>query len=123
MTKFHDVRPLRTAEDYEAARKAIRPYFDKEPEAGSPEADHFDLLAMVIERYEDEHFPIPDADPVSAVQVVMAANGYSRADLAGIIGGASRASEFINRRRDLTIQQIRRLRAEWKIPADALIGS
>ena len=53
----------------------------------------------------------------------MAANGYSRADLASIVGGASRASEFINRRRDLTIQQIKRLRAEWKIPADALIGS
>lgn len=123
MIKTYNVRPLRTAEDYEAARKAIRPYFDNEPEAGTPEADHFDLLAMVIERYEDEHFPIPTADPVSAVQVVMAANGYSRADLASIVGGPSRASEFINRRRHLTIPQIKRLRAEWKIPADALIGA
>ena len=117
------VRPIRTEQDYDAALSAIRPYFEAEPAEGTPEADHYDLLAMVIRRYEDERYPIPDADPVAAVQVVMEANGYSRADLASLIGGASRASEFLNRRRELSLPQIRRLRSAWKIPADALIAA
>jgi len=125
MTRYTEtemVRPVRTEADYEAALAAIRPYFDHEPEPGTDEADHFEMLAMVIEKYEDERVPIPDADPVSVVRLVMEANGYSRADLAEILGGASRVSEFFNGWRDLSITQIRRLRADWGIPADALIA-
>jgi len=116
------VRPIRTEQEYEAALAAIRPYFDREPHEGTAEADHYDLLALVIEKYEDERYPIPEADPVAAVKVVMEANNYTRAELAEIIGGPSRASEFLNHRRDLSLSQIRRLRDEWRIPADALIG-
>jgi HTH-type transcriptional regulator/antitoxin HigA len=122
MQSMDTVRPLHSEEDYDAALAAIRPYFDNEPDAGTAEADHYDLLAMVIEKYEDERYPIPQADPVAAVQVIMEANNYTRAELAEIIGGPSRVSEFFNRRRDLSLPQIRRLRDEWKIPADALIG-
>jgi HTH-type transcriptional regulator/antitoxin HigA len=118
---MNPVRPLRTEADYEAALAAIRPFFDNEPAEGTPDADHFDLLTLVIAKYEDEHHPIPEADPVAAVQLVMESNGYSRGDLADILGGASRASEFLNRRRDLSITQVQRLRSEWKIPADVLI--
>lgn len=117
------VRPLRTEADYEAALAAIRPYFDNEPAPGTPEADRFELLAMVIEKWEDEHVQIPDADPVTVVQMIMEANGYTRGDLAEILGAPSRASEFLNRRRSLSLEQIRRLRAEWGIPADALISA
>lgn len=122
MQMIPDVRPLRTEADYEAALAAIRPYFEQEPAEGTAQADHFDLLAMVIEKYEDEHFPIPEADPVAAVRLVMEANGYTKADLGELIGGASRVSEFLNGRRDLSLPQIRRLHSAWKIPADALIG-
>jgi HTH-type transcriptional regulator/antitoxin HigA len=122
MKTLETVRPIHTEEEYDAALAAIRPYFENEPMQGTPEADHFDLLAMVIEKYEDEHYPMPEADPVETVKEVMSANSYSRADLAELLGGASRASEFLNRRRDLSLAQIRRLRDEWRIPADALIG-
>jgi HTH-type transcriptional regulator/antitoxin HigA len=122
MTTLTDVRPLRTEADYNAALAAIRPYFDNEPAADTAEADHFDLLAMVIEKYEDERFPMPAADPVAAVQLIMEANAYTRADLVEILGAPSRASEFLNRRRDLSLPQIRRLNAEWGIPAEALIA-
>ena len=122
MQDMQTVRPLRTEADYEAALAAIRPYFDHEPEPGTPEADHFDLLALVIGKYEDEQVQIPEADPIAVVQLVMEAKGFTRADLAEILGGAPRVSEFFNRRRELSLGQIRRLRAEWGIPADALIG-
>jgi HTH-type transcriptional regulator / antitoxin HigA len=116
------VRPLRTVAAYEAALIAIRPYFENEPAEGSPEADHFDMLALVINAYEDEHHPIPQADPIATVQLIMEANGFTRAQLAEILGGAPRVSEFLRGRRDLTLTQIRRLHREWKIPSDALIG-
>jgi HTH-type transcriptional regulator/antitoxin HigA len=122
MRDMHAVRPLRTQADYEAALAAIRPYFDREPEPGTPEADYFDLLALVIEKYEDDHVQLPEADPIAVVQLIMEAKGFTRADLAEILGGAPRVSEFFNRRRELSLGQIRRLRAEWGIPADALIG-
>ena len=115
------VHPLRTKNDYEAALKAIRRFIENEPADGTPEADEYDMLAMVIEKYEDEHFPIPDADPVAAVTVVMEANNYTRADLAVILGGQSRVSEFMKGRRDLSLPQIRRLNSDWRIPFDALI--
>lgn len=122
MTQAINVRPLRTEADYDAALAAVRPYFDNPPESGSADADRFELLILVIKAWEDAHIPIPDASPVEVVKLVMEANGYSRADLAEILGAPSRASEFLNRRRSLSLEQIRRLRAEWGIPADALIG-
>lgn len=122
MQNSQTVRPLRTEADYQAALAAVRPYFDHEPEPGTPEADRFDLLAMVIEKYEDEHLSIPEADPVSVVKLVMEARGFTRADLAEILGGAPRVSEFFNGKRELSLGQIRRLRAEWGIPTDALIA-
>lgn len=122
MNQTTDVRPVRTDADYDAALAAVRPYFDTPPEPGTPDADRFELLILVIKAWEDEHYPIPDASPVEVVKLIMEANGYTRADLAEILGAASRASEFLNGRRNLSLEQIRRLRAAWGIPADALIG-
>jgi HTH-type transcriptional regulator/antitoxin HigA len=53
------IRPLRSEADYEAAIDGIEGYFDNEPELGSVEADRFDLLALVIEDYEQRHWPLP----------------------------------------------------------------
>ncbi len=122
MTQDAPVRMIRSDEDYEAALKAIRPYFDNEPDPGTPEADRFDLLALVIKAWEDEHHPIPAPTPQAVVTHVMDANGYTRADLAEILGAPSRVSEFLRGRRELSLAQIRRLSREWKIPADALLG-
>ena len=51
-------RPLRSEADYEAALDEIERYFDKEPSPGTPEADRFDLLALIIEDYERKHWAI-----------------------------------------------------------------
>jgi len=115
------IRPIHTEAEYEAALLAIRPYIENEPEPGTDDADRYDLLAMVIEKYEDEHHAIGPADPVEVVKLVMETNGYDRGDLAGVIGGPSRTSEFLNRRRGLSLTQVQRLRDAWNIPADLLI--
>ncbi len=52
------IRPLRTEVDYEAALADIERYFEQEPRPGTPEADRFDLLALVIGDYENKRWPI-----------------------------------------------------------------
>lgn len=116
------VHILRGEADYQAALAAYEAYFDDEPEPGTPEADHFELLGLLLAKYEDERFPMPDADPVEAIRFAMERQGLNQSDLAELIGSRSRASEILNRRRDLSISQIRKLTKEWRIPAHALIG-
>ena len=123
MQNISSVRPLRNEADHQEALKAIRPYFDNEPEEGTEAADHYDMLAMVIEKYEDQHHEIPEADPVDVLQLIMEDRGYGRSDLAQVLGSAPRASEILNRKRELSLDHIRRLKSAWRIPADALIGA
>lgn len=75
----------------------------------------------MIEDYEDKHWPIETPDPIEAIKLKMEQKGFERADLAAPIGSRSRASEIINRRRDLTTDQIWKLSQKWGIPAESLI--
>lgn len=115
------IRPIRNEAGYDAALKEIGRYFEREPEPGTPEADRFDLLALVIEDYEDKHWPIETPDPIEAIKLKMEQKGFERADLVALIGSRSRASEIINRRRHLTTDQIWKLSRQWGIPAESLI--
>jgi HTH-type transcriptional regulator/antitoxin HigA len=122
MIDFKTVHTISTEEEYEAALRAIRPYFDAEPDEGTPEAANFEALALLIGHYEDHRYPVPAADPVDVLRLSMEANGHSQSDLAEILGSRSRASEILNRKRQLTLEQVRRLAKEWRIPAGALVG-
>jgi HTH-type transcriptional regulator/antitoxin HigA len=122
-TKDDPIRPLHDKVDYEAALARYELYFDREPDPGTPDADRFELLGLVIAKYEEEHFPIESADPVRVIELVMESRGLTRKDLAEVLGSASRASEILKGRRDLSIEHIRRLHSRWGIPAEALIGS
>jgi HTH-type transcriptional regulator/antitoxin HigA len=117
-----DIRPIRSEADYDAALKEIERYFDQEPAPGSPEADRFDVLAALIGAYEQKHWPIEAPDAVSAIREVMALRHYTQSDLAILLGSRSRASEILNRRRQLTIEQARKLHREWRIPAESLLA-
>lgn len=119
---MHALRTLQTEEEYQAALGAVRPYFGKEPDAGTPEAANFDALVLLIEDYEVRHYPIPRATPAEVLKAVMAANSYSRADLIAVIGSKSRAADLLNGKRDINLDQIRKLSKAWHIPAGALIG-
>lgn len=115
------VRPLRSESDYEAALAEIERYFEKEPKPGTSEADHFDLLALVIEDYERKHWPIDPPDPVEAIRHRMEAGGFSQSDLGRLLGSRQRASDILARKRKLTMQMAWRLHRDWGIAAEALI--
>ncbi len=116
-----DIRPLHSEADYEAALKEIERYFDEEPALGTPEADRFDLLALVIADYEAKHWRIDPPDPIDAIKYRMEQQGYGQRDLAALLGSRSRASEILSGKRPLTMEMAWKLNREWGIPAESLI--
>lgn len=113
------IRPIRTEQDYDDALKMIEAVFDA-PE-GSEEADLRDVLAVLIERYEDEHYPIDLPDPIEAIKARMDDLGLSQKDLVPFFGSASKVSEVLSRKRPLSIRMIRALHAGLSIPTDVLL--
>jgi len=116
-----DIRPLRTEADYNAALEEIEHFFDHEPAPGTPEADRFDLLALVIADYEAKHWPIDLPDPIETIKYRMEMAGYGQRELAALFGSRSRASEVLSRKRALTMEMAWKLNREWGIPAENLI--
>lgn len=116
-----DIRPLRSEADYDAALVAIEDYFEHEPAFGSPEADRFDLLALVIADYETKHWAIEAPEAPDMLRAHMDQAGLKQADLAVVLGSKARASEVLNRRRHLTPTQAWKIHVDWKLPAEALI--
>ncbi len=115
------LRPLRSERDYNAALAEIEKFFAREPKKGTPAADRFDLLALLIEDYERRHWAIEAPDPVSAIQFRMDTGGFTQADLGRVLGSRQRASDILAGRRTLTLSMIRALHREWGIPAESLI--
>ncbi|WP_308418582.1 helix-turn-helix domain-containing protein [Chitinimonas arctica] len=118
-----DIRPIRTDADYQAAIKLVSAYFDAEPEPGTEEADHFEVLVTLVHAYEDVHFPVESPDPIEAIKFRMDQLGMSNKDLEPFIGKPNRVSEVLNRRRGLSLNMIRKLRDALRIPADSLLGT
>ena len=116
-----DIRPLHSEADYDAALAAIETYFDTVPVPDSPEADRFDLLALVIADYEARHWAIEAPDAPDILRDQMERRGLKQADLAAVIGSKARASDILNRRRHLTPRQAWKIHLAWRIPTDALI--
>ncbi|HEY3951207.1 helix-turn-helix domain-containing protein [Phenylobacterium sp.] len=115
-----DIRPIRTEADHDAAVREIERLWGAAE--GTPEGDALDVLITLVDAYETEHFKLPAVSPVEIVKQVMAERGYTQVDLGKVFGSRSRASDLLSGRRGLSLEQIRRLHAAWKIPAEALIG-
>ena len=115
-------RPLRSEADYDSALEEIERYFEDEPKRGTPAADRFDLLALIIEDYESKRWPIEPPDTIDAIRYCMEMSGYNQADLGRLLGSRQRASDILSRKRPLTMGMASRLHREWGIPAEALIA-
>lgn len=115
-----DIRPIRTQTDLEWALDQIAPYFEHPPQKGSQDADRFDILADLIEAFENRSFFPDEQEPIAFLQGFMEMTGRTQRDLAELLGSRSRASEILNRKRAMTIDMIHRLKEEWGVPAEAL---
>jgi len=114
-----NIKPIKTEQDYNQALKRLEIIFDAQKD--SPEGDELEVLGILINQYENEHFPIGLPDPIEAIKFRMEQMGYTQNDLANIVGLKSRASEILNRKRKLSLEMIRQIHKKLHIPTDVLI--
>ncbi len=114
-----DIRPIATDDDYEAALAEIKRLWSAE--AGSPEAQKIEVLAMLAQSYERAREPLPKADPIEAIKFRMDQQGLSRKDLLPIFGTTARISEILSGKRALTLEMVQKLHFRLGIPLDSLI--
>ena len=114
-----EIKPIKTDKDYQQALERLDMIF--EAKIGTTEGDEIEILGILIDQYENEHFPIDMPDPIEAIKFRMEQMGYNQNDLAKIVGLKSRASEILNRKRKLSLEMIRKLHEGLHIPTDVLI--
>lgn len=112
---------IKTEKEYEKALKRLEDIFDSQPmDSTFKEAE---LLVMLIEKYEIDTEPaFPEPDPIEVIKFRMEQNNLKNKDLAEIIGGKSKASEILNKKRRLTLNMIRKINQVLGIPAELLIN-
>jgi HTH-type transcriptional regulator / antitoxin HigA len=118
---FRNPHLLRNRYEYDAAIQEVEALLSRDPERGSAEFERLEFLAVLIEEYEDEAFPIDHPSPQVAVDFMLEQRGMVRADLNEAMGGKSRVSEFFAGKRDLSVNQVRALRQTLGVPADLLL--
>lgn len=119
---FSTPHVLRTAREYKAAVAEVDALLDQNPKRGTAEDDRIEFLSVLIMAYEAEHVPEPDpVSPQAVVDFMLEQRGMERAQLAALLGGRSRVSEFFNGKRPLSVSQIKALRDALGIPADLLL--
>jgi HTH-type transcriptional regulator / antitoxin HigA len=115
-----EIHPIRNDDDHATAVREIEKLWGAAP--GTEEGDKLDILATLVEKYEDRRWPNIDvSDPIDLLNYAIDEFGHSQAELAELLGSRSRASELLNRRRPLTVEMIHKISEAWKIPADLLV--
>jgi HTH-type transcriptional regulator / antitoxin HigA len=115
-----EIHPIRNEDDHAAAIREIEKLWGAAP--GTEAGDKLDILATLVERYEESRWPNVDvSDPIDLLNYVIEELGHSQAELAELLGSRSRASELLNRRRPLTVEMIHKISEAWKIPAELLV--
>ena len=115
-----NVKPIRTEADYAAAMARIDDLWGAE--IGSPAGDELEVLAVLVGKYEDEHYPLPPSDPIEAIKFRMDQQGLTPRDLEPYIGSSGRVSEVLNRKRKLSLAMIKLLHDGLHIPYESLLA-
>lgn len=113
------ISPIRNEKDYQQALARLEKIFDAK--RGTVEGDELEILAILVDTYENEHFPIGMPDPIEAIKFRMEQMGMRQKDLIDVIGFKSRVSEVLNRKRKLTLDMVRKLNEVLRIPTEVLV--
>jgi HTH-type transcriptional regulator/antitoxin HigA len=114
------MKPIRDHAAYEKALARIDELMSASE--GSPEADELEVLAILVEKFEAEHYPIPDVPASEVLKLYMEENGLLSKDMVRYLGSPSAVSKILNGAKEPSVKQIRILARELKIPVAALIG-
>jgi HTH-type transcriptional regulator/antitoxin HigA len=113
------LKPIKTNADHEAALREIERLWGSEE--GTPNSDRLDILATLVEAYEDANFPFDLPDPIEAIKFRLEQQGENQSALIGILGNRTRVYEVLRGGRPLSLAMIRRLHERFQIPAEVLI--
>lgn len=109
---------IKTEEEYNKALVRLEKIFDAEP--NTKEGDELELLSLLIDNYENIHFPIDLPDPIEAIKFRMEQLNYKPIDFAMVIGFRSRVTEILNKKRKLSLNMIRKINKQMHISTDVL---
>lgn len=113
------IKPIRSDEDYYNTLERLEQIFDAP--IGTDEGDEAEILSLLIENFENTHFPIEAPDPIEAIKIRMEEMSLKQKDLIGIIGAKSKVSEILNKKRKLTLEMIRNLAKKLNLSVAILI--
>lgn len=116
-----EIKPIKTENDYNKFLKRLEVIFDAAP--NSKDGDEAEILALLIDEYENKFFPIDAPDPIEAIKIRMEEMNMKQKDLVGVIGGKSRVSEILNKKKRLTVDMIRELESVLNISASVLVNN
>ena len=117
-----DIGPIKTAADHARAMELIDTLMLKD-DLPDDDVRHLEALAILVERYESEHFPVERPTPVEAIEFRIDQLGINRSQLADMIGfPKSRVSEVLNGKRNPSLDMMRALHEKLGIPADMFLG-
>ncbi|WP_163382597.1 type II toxin-antitoxin system HigA family antitoxin [Cyclobacterium sp. SYSU L10401] len=114
-----ELRPIKSETDYQKALERIGMIFDAP--IGTSESDEADILGLMVDDYEKKHYPIDSPDPIEAIKIRMEELQLKQKDLVNEIGGKSRVSEILNKKRKLTVEMIRNLTGKLNLSPGLLI--
>ncbi|WP_293310242.1 helix-turn-helix domain-containing protein [Pedobacter sp. UBA5917] len=117
------LKVIKTEEEYELALEKAYSLMQKDIELGTKLADELDLITLLIEHYEESHYPILPPSPVEAIKFRLEQLGKNSSELSKILGARSRQSEILSGKRKLSLSMIRKLHEVLNIPAESLIGA
>jgi len=119
------VKIIKTESEYKSACEKIYKLMhstDKDIKPGTPEGDELELLSLLAERYEMQHYAMGSPDPVEAIKFRMDQMNLKQSDIAILFGGKTRVSEVLNRKRPLTLKMITLLNRYLGIPLESMIA-
>ncbi len=115
-----EIRPIKTEDDYNSSIQRIEELWGSKKD--TIEGDELDLLCIIVESYEMNHYPIAPPDPIDAILFRMEQMGMTKTDMAKYLGSQSRVSEVLSRKRKLTLKMVKSLYKGLKIPAEILLA-
>ena len=115
------LKPIRNDNDYEDALSLAEELVTANPAPNTDEADQLSILATLIENYEKSAFPMEIPSAIDAIKFRMDQLDLRSADLVPYLGSASRVSEILSGKRQLTVDMINALSGGLGIPEKALL--
>jgi len=115
------LKPIHDEQAYEKALEKVDVLMDLDPEIGTVESDELEILALLIERYEEQAWAIAEPDPIEAIKYRMEQMQLKQKDLIPYIGNKSKVSEVLNRKIGLSLNMIVNLSRGLHLPLETLV--